>query len=247
MPAAARQVGWLESPAPVGSSAESGTTEPFSERLRQDADALWRAQHQHPFVQGIADGSLPIERFRHFIKQDYLYLIDYARVFSLAAAWAPTVPWAERLAELAHETLHTELALHRGLAEEWGIPAAELAAVRPTPTTRSYTDFLLRTASLGDFAEIVAALLPCMWGYSELGLNLAAGPRPAVEPYARWIDLYASPELADLAAWCRSVVDEVAAGLDRPRRDRMREAFLACSRLELAFWEASWRLEAAEG
>ncbi len=231
----------------MGSTPDPDTTDRFSELLRRDADALWRAQHDHPFVRGIADGSLLAERFRHFIKQDYLYLIDYARVFSLASARAPTLAWAERFAELAHETLRTELALHRSLADELAIPAAELDAARPTPTTRAYTDFLLRTASLGDFAELAAAVLPCMWGYSELGIALGAGPRPKIERYARWIDVYASPEFADLAAWCRQIVDEVALGLNASRRDRMRDAFLACSRLELAFWEASWRLEAAEG
>lgn len=229
------------------SDAGPGTTDRFSELLRRDADALWRAQHEHPFVRGIADGSLSAERFRHFIKQDYLYLVDFARVFSLASARAPNVAWAQRFAELAHETLRTELALHRSFAEKWGIDAAELDAERPTPTTRAYTNFLLRTAALEDFATLVAALLPCMWGYSELGIALASGSRPTNELYARWIDLYASPEFADLAAWCREIVDEVAVGLDGSRRDRMRDAFLACSRLELAFWAASWRLEAAEG
>ena len=230
----------------MGSTLEFSETGQFSELLRRDADALWRAQHDHAFVRGIADGSLSSERFRHFIRQDYLFLIDYARVFSLASARAPKAAWAGRFAELAHETLETELALHRGFANEWGVAPAELDAERPTPTTRAYTDFLLRTATLGDFAELVAALLPCMWGYSELGVGMASKPQPKTQPYAPWIDLYASPEFARLASWCRGVVDEVALELGASHRDRMRDAFLACSRLELAFWEASWSLESEQ-
>jgi thiaminase/transcriptional activator TenA len=134
------------------------------------------------------------------------------------------------------------MALHRAFAAEWGIGSEELARERPTPTTAAYTDFLLRTAALGDFAQVIAALLPCMWGYSEIGRSLAARGRPAHPLYARWIDAYADPEFARLAEWCRAICDEVACVADR---ERMREAFLASSRHELAFWDASWRLEPA--
>src|SRR5439155_5869476 len=129
-------------------------------------------------------------------------------------------------------------------AAEWGITREELETERPAATTRAYTDFLLRTAALGDFAELVAALLPCMWGYSWLGRKLAEGERPADERLARWIDMYASDEFAQLAEWCRDVTDEVAADAGTGVRERMREAFLTSSRYELAFWEMAWRQEA---
>lgn len=217
----------------------------FSAELRREAADVWAAQLAHPFVRGVADGTLDPERFRHFIRQDYLFLVDYARVLSLGAARAPDLASATRLADLARGVLGDEMALHRAYAAEWGISATELETERAAPTTRAYTDFLLRTAALGDYAELLAALLPCMWGYSELGLALAREPRPADERYARWIDSYASGEFAELAAWCRALVDEAAAAAAGSGLERMREAFLVSSRYELAFWEMSWRLEAA--
>ena len=147
-------------------------------------------------------------------------------LLSLAAARAPRLDWQERLARAAVETLEGELALHREYAASWGIPAAELEAERPGPTTRAYTDFLLRTASLGDFADAVAALLPCVWGYSWLGQELAAGPPVEGNRYASWIATYADPEFAALAAWCRDVLDAVALDAGDATRARMREAFL---------------------
>jgi thiaminase/transcriptional activator TenA len=147
-----------------------------------------------------------------------------------------------RFAELACETLGTELDLHRSFAAEWGVQPEELEREQPAPTTRAYVDFLLRTATLGDFGELVAALLPCMWGYHEVGVRLAEAGPPADERFARWIGTYAGEEFAALAGWCRTVTDEVAAGADR---DRMREAFLSSSRHELAFWDMAWRLEPA--
>ncbi len=210
----------------------------FSDELRRAADPIWQAQHEHPFVRGIGDGTLPAAKFRHYVRQDYLFLIEYARLLALGCARAPGLAEMTRFAELARAILATEMDLHRSYAAEWGIAADELEAERMTPATRAYTDFLLRTAALGDYAELVAALLPCMWGYHEVGARLAERGRPADERYARWIDLYAGEEFAELAAWCRELVDEAEGA-----RERMTEAFLTSSRYELAFWEMAWREE----
>jgi thiaminase (transcriptional activator TenA) len=215
----------------------------FTDELRAAADEIWEAQLAHPFVRGVADGTLPTEPFRHYVRQDYLFLIEYARLLALGCARAPRVAEMERLAALARAVLETEMELHRGYAEEWGISREELETERPTATTRAYSDFLLRTAALGDFAELVSALLPCMWGYSWLGKRLADGERPADERLARWIEMYASDEFAQLADWCREVTDAAAEGAGAEGRARMCEAFLTSSRYELAFWEMAWREE----
>ena len=213
----------------------------FSDQLRQAAADHWEAQQRHPFVCGIRDGTLDADRFRFYVRQDYLFLIDYGRLLALACARAPRLEWMARFAEVAHSTLRTEMDLHRAYAAEWGISRAALEQERPQPVTRGYTDFLLRTATLGDFAELVAALLPCMWGYSELGQRLAQAPTPAERRYKRWIEMYSGEEFANLARWCRDVCDETAAGATEQTKRKMRDAFLASSQYELEFWEQAWR------
>jgi thiaminase/transcriptional activator TenA len=111
------------------------------------------------------------------------------------------------------------------------------------PTTRAYTDFLVRVAATGDFAELAAALLPCMWGFSEIGQVLAAKGLPTERRYAKWIGAYADPEFAALAGWCRELVDRLAAGADDATRHRMEDAFLTSSRYEYLFWDMAWLLE----
>ena len=224
-------------------SAPGVRPERFSDELRREADAVWRAQHAHPFVRGIADGSLPIDRFAFWIRQDYLFLIEYCRLFALAAARAPDLETLRRFADLLQATVSVEMDLHRAYAREFGIDAAELERETMVPTTRAYTDFLVRTAAVGELAELAAALLPCMWGFSELGLALARGPQPSDARYARWIEMYADPEFAALADWCRELVDRLAQEAGPAGRVRMRDAFLTSSRYELAFWEMAWSLE----
>ncbi len=218
-------------------------SERFSDRLYRLAQPVWEAQHSHPFVQGIGDGTLDIEKFKFWVRQDYLFLIDYARLLALAVARAPDLDSMRRFADLVHSTLNVEMDLHRSYAAEFGIPTAELEAEERAPTTRGYTDFLLRVAALDEFSGLIAALLPCMWGFSDLGQRLAQGPGPADERYAKWIEMYSSEEFAELADWCRALVDRVAAGLPEGTLRRMEDAFLTSSRYELLFWEMAWRQE----
>jgi thiaminase/transcriptional activator TenA len=212
--------------------------EPFSTQLRRAAEPIWEAQHEHPFVRGVADGSLPVDGFARYVRQDYVFLVDYARVLALGAARAPDLQTMRRFADLAQAILGEEMELHRAFAREFGISESELEAEEPAPVTRAYTDFLLRTATLGSFAELAAALLPCMWGYAEIGARLAQRAAPPPDPrYARWIATYAAPEFAELAAWCRGLVDRLGAQAGAAERERMRRAFVVCSEHELAFWD----------
>jgi thiaminase/transcriptional activator TenA len=214
----------------------------FTDRLHALAEPIWEAQHAHPFVRGIGDGTLDLDKFKFWVRQDYLFLIDYARLLAMAVVKSPDLPTMRRFAELVQATLDVEMELHRAYAAEFGISAEELESETKAPTTQAYTDFLLRTAT-GDYIELLAALLPCFWSFCEIGLRMAEGPGPADERHRKWIDMYSSPEFVELAEWCRGLVDRVAEGLPEDALRRMEEAFLISSRYELAFCEMAWKQE----
>lgn len=215
----------------------------FVASLEPEAERIWDAIHDHPMVRGIGDGSLEEEPFRYWVRQDYVYLIEYNRVFAFGAARAPDLARIERFADLLSETVSTEMDLHRSYAAEFGISESELEDTDPSPTTRAYTDFLVRTAATGGFGELVAALLPCMWGFNETGRRLADAGLPDHEGYAAWIEMYSGEEFAELAEWCTDLMDEVAADAGEARRERYREAFLTSARYEYRFWDAAWHEE----
>jgi len=217
--------------------------ERLSELLRQKVAGIWEAQHQHPFVRGIGDGTLGLERFQFWLRQDYVFLIEYARLLALAAARSPDLETMTRFATLLKETVETEMNLHRAYAAEFGISHEQLEREPTAPTTRGYTDFLLRVAATGDFAELVAALLPCMWAFSEIGRRLAMQPAPSEKRYARWIAMYSSREFAELAEWCRDLLDSLATGLPERDLQKLEAAFLTSSRYEWQFWEMAWKME----
>lgn len=218
----------------------------LSEALHRAALPIWEAQLAHPFVRGIGTGELEEERFARWVRQDYLYLKEFARVFAWAAAKADRLSSMSWYAAVLDLTLNTEMGLHRSYAARFGISERELEDEEMWPTTRAYTDFLVRTAADGDMPELLAALLPCAWGYAWIGRRLAAEGRPEDARYADWIEQYASSEFQEAAAWLRGELDRVAGDPGPDKHARLRELFLLSSRYEWQFWQMCWEGEAWE-
>ena len=199
------------------------------------AAALWAenadlagAALAHPFVQGIADGSLPAERFAGYVAQDAFFLEAFARAYALGVAHSPDRATLDVFADLL-AGVREELRLHSGYAGRWGI---DLAAVDPAPATLAYTDFLLATASLGGVAVTCAAMTPCMRLYAHLGQALVP---VAVGTYREWVDTYADPGFEQLAATLEALLDRLAA--DTPG---VRQAYRRAMELELGFFDSAW-------
>jgi thiaminase/transcriptional activator TenA len=216
----------------------------FADDIEQRALPVRRAILSHPFITGVGDGTLPVDRFKHYVLQDYVYLIDYARVLALGSARAPDLETMSWFAGLLDETLNTEMDLHRAYCAEFGITREALEATRPAPTTTAYTSFLLRVAHQGSFPALVASLLPCQWGYWEIGEHLRVQGAPKEAPlYSQWIEMYSSPEFAELARTLRSMTDRLAEEAGPREQAGMADAYLTSLRFELRFWDMAVNLE----
>lgn len=216
----------------------------FTATLRQKAHAIWEAEKRHPFVRGIGDGSLPREKFRYYMIQDYLFLVDFCRIFALGAAKADDIGQMSQFSRLLHETLHTEMSLHRAYGEQFGIPPAAMEQAEPAPTCLGYTRFMLEAVQRGTVADLAAAVLPCQWGYAEIGRFLKeTGDTSANNPYRDWIQMYASEEFKQLGDWLRNLLDSKAAGANATDQARWTGLFLAGSRYEYMFWQMCWEEE----
>ncbi len=215
----------------------------FTDELRQYAAPIWEADLKHPFVCGIADGSLPKEKFKFYLIQDYLFLLDYSRVFAYGVIKAHDEATMALFATLLNETLNTEMDLHRGYCEKFGISPTEMESAPVAPTTHAYTRHLLHVAQTGTLADVIAGVLPCQWGYAEIGTTLAkqgGSPEPL---YQEWIDMYASPEFLALGEWLRNLLNEITENSSQIEKDRLQKNFLLSSRYEYLFWEMAWTQE----
>jgi thiaminase (transcriptional activator TenA) len=200
------------------------------------AQQLWNANGDlaarclaHPFVQGLAQGTLPSEVFAGYVAQDASFLESFARAYALAIAHSPDRASLVAFNALLQGVLE-ELDLHAGYAQRWQI---NLDATTPLPATTAYTTFLLSTAQGGDAGLICAAMTPCLRLYAWLGQQLRAQVGHPEHAYADWITTYADPGFEHLTRGLEELLDRLAAA-DTPVADTYRRAM----ELELAFFAA---------
>ena len=214
----------------------------FTGELWQSIGGIYAAILRHLFVSGLTDGSLPPESFRFYAVQDALYLRDFARALSLAAARAPRDEWIIMFNEHAAGALRVERALHESFFAEWGLTEGDVLATPLAPTNLAYTSYLLAVAYGSPFHEAVAALLPCYWIYWEVGKELERKGSPDAL-YSRWIGTYASEEFGAVVRAVLHATHTMAAGLGASERETMRRHFVTTSRYEWMFWDMGWRRE----
>jgi thiaminase (transcriptional activator TenA) len=215
----------------------------FTQTLYEKVSGVWEKTHEHPFVVGMGKGDLPVESFIRYMKQDYVFLLDYSKLFAIGAVKARDLETMASFAKLLNETLHGEMELHRQYAARFGITNQELEETKATPINLAYTRYMLNVAQNGSLAELISALLPCMWSYWEISKLLAERYPSAIERslYGEWIKMYSSNEFGTLATWLIDLLDKQAEG--KPERELacLEEHFVTTSRFEYMFWDMVYR------
>lgn len=213
-------------------------------RLRDAAGDDWSAYTGHAFVDGLARGTLPEAAFRHYLVQDYLFLIHFARAYALAVVKADDLAGMRSAAATLDALINHEMKLHVEFCRDWGITPDEMEQAPEAPECMAYTRYVLDRGLAGDILDLKVALAPCVVGYRDIAQAIRARGdfKPLGNPYLPWIELYAGPEYG-------AVADDAIAELDRLAATRATDArfpslartFAEACRLEAAFWEMGWR------
>ncbi|WP_453990681.1 thiaminase II [Bacillus nitroreducens] len=214
----------------------------FSEEIRKEANSIWEASFEHPFVKGIGDGSLPLECFKYYVLQDAYYLTHFAKVQAIGAAKAEDLHTTNRLAIHAQGTYEAELELHKSFSEKLGVTEEDRKNFKPAPTAYAYTSHLYRAAYSGHLGDVIAALLPCYWLYYEIGERLK-DCQPEEPIYHKWIEAYGGEWFKELVEEQINRINDIASNVTDVDRERMKDHFLISSQYEYSFWEMAYRLE----
>lgn len=222
------------------------------DRLKNETAQDWADYTRHEFILQLESGTLPLPAFRHYLIQDYLFLIQFSRAYALAAYKGHTVDDLTA----AHRGLAAALAeteLHVRLCAGWGISREDLNAAVEHPATIAYTRYVLDAGLRGDLLDIHVALSPCAIGYAEIGAQLAPSLQNNPDhPYAEWISEYASEPFQQVAREAAAHIDELGerflGGAEaNPRRwNLLMQTFATATRMESAFWQMGLDLGAAD-
>lgn len=216
-------------------------------RLREASGADWTGYTWHPFVQQLSAGTLPLAAFQHYLIQDYLFLIHFARAKALAVVKGESLK-AMRDKAAAVLAILDETLLHLKYCAEWGLTEAQVTQIPETLETVGYTRWVMDRGLAGDILDLEIALVPCTVGYGEVARRIMADPARMVEgnPYQSWIESYASEGYQNMAEAAALRID--ALGVSHGGEERfatLLRDFSMAARLEQGFWQQG--LNAAQG
>ena len=209
------------------------------DQLKRACVDEWNAYCHHEFVNEIGEGTLPIESFRYYLEQDYIFLIHFSRAWALAVYKSSSVAEMQWATEILHSTINTEMSLHVGFSERFGVSQEQLENTKEAQANLAYTRFVLDKGLAGDLLDLYVALMPCVVGYAEIGnrLSLEYDSVLADNPYREWIEMYSSEEYQRLAIKSISVLERICrerGGMSRI--DELKATFRSATVLEEGFW-----------
>lgn len=210
----------------------------FCEKARQQTDYFWEASFQHPFVQGIANGILELEKFKFYMLQDAYYLKHYTKLLAMLAAKVTEDEDVAYFLETANFIREAELELHRTTFKDLHVTDEEMEQFEPAPAAYNYVSHMYQAFYTGTIAEAYAAILPCPWLYQEIGAAFRKA-KPSVSLYQQWIDLYASTEMEQTIEKQKAMMNRFA---QMPGNDERQLAthFKRSCYYEWQFWEMAW-------
>ncbi len=213
----------------------------LTDELKSRTAPLWERMVTHPFVAELGDGTLPLDKFRAYFIQDYVFVKDLAKVVSMAMAKAPSLEAAGHFSQFLDALLTSEENLFKRAFKELDIPPEQYRHSRAAPTTAAFGDFLVRLAYEGTFEEMVTAMYVTEGTYLDWATRLiGAKKRPQNRLYQEWIDIHSPQVLGDIVAWMGGYINS---GDFLTPPSRLEEIFLTALRYELLFWEMAYKGE----
>jgi len=218
---------------------------PFPASCLNECRSEWDASFEHPFVQGLIDGSLSKEKFRFYQMQDARYLEAFADTCSiLSTRYSDPVDkiWFIDGAKMA---LVVEQELHTQYGQELGYSASDIAGLTLSPDNRAYQNHLLVHARQSSLVEGLAALAPCPWLYTDIGLKIAdqMGEIPDDHPYRNWLLTYSDPVFVNYTNEILALLERTAQDHGDGYRVKAVEAFRTSARYEWMFWSQAWDMQ----
>ncbi|MBE2899079.1 thiaminase II [Pasteurellaceae bacterium 20609_3] len=194
----------------------------------------WQHYIHHPFVQQLADGSLPRKAFRYYLEQDYLFLLQFTRAWALALYKSDNIDQMRQAQAGINAMLDVEIGLHIDYCASYGVGQAQLMALDEHPATVAYTRYVLDVGLQGRLSNLHCALAPCIIGYGEIGAHYHTTDD---NPYASWIAMYKSDEYQAVRHAEIDTLNQLLRDVPASQHAVLQKQFNTAVNMEIAFWQ----------
>lgn len=216
----------------------------LTDELYESVKEIWEGYLSHPFIMEMKEGTLPVEKFRYYMIQDYLYLYEYAKVFALGVVKAADPNLMRMFAGMVDSTLNGEMDIHKKYMKRLGITEEEVKSTPVAMDNAFYTNYMLSEAHYGGVLEILVAILSCAWSYEVIGREVAKVPGMMEhEFFGEWVRGYACDEYKEMTDGLLDLVNEQGEGISEEKKSELIEIFTRCSQFERLFWDMAYEMK----
>ena len=201
----------------------------------------WLLYTKHDFVNLLSSDSLEEKHFLNYLIQDYLFLIQFSKAWSLAVLKSDTLEEMKIAANTVNDLINFEMELHIKLCGSYNISKNDLESANEENENIAYTRYVLELGYSGDFLYLLSALVPCVLGYGEIGMN-GKNLKIKTSMYQKWIDTYSSDEYQDVCKNVANLIDQaflLRLGSDYVNTykwNKVNKIFNKATLLEIDFW-----------
>ncbi|PLY07385.1 MAG: thiaminase II [Arcobacter sp.] len=209
----------------------------MTQELIKNSQPYWDNYIKHEFVQELAQGTLKLENFQHYLKQDYIYLFHYSRAFALAMYKSENFEQMN-FSRQALNSILDEIQLHINYCKEFKIDENLLYEQKESPACIAYTRYVLDCGLSGGLTELYAGLIPCFLGYAKVADFITQNNLSVTNnPYQSWINMYSSKEYQDSANDATHFFEELCKNLSKIQMEKIQDIFTTATRMEISFWQ----------
>ena len=201
----------------------------------------WLLYTKHDFVNLLSSDSLEEKYFLNYLIQDYLFLIQFSKAWSLAVLKSDTLEEMKIAANTVNDLINFEMELHIKLCGSYNISKNDLESANEENENIAYTRYVLELGYSGDFLDLLSALAPCVLGYGEIGMN-GKNLKIKTPMYQKWIATYSSDEYQDVCKNVANLIDQaflLRLGSDYVNTykwNKVNKIFNKATLLEIDFW-----------
>ena len=216
----------------------------LTQQLYESVQDIWESYYSHPFLEELGKGTLDLDRFRFYMIQDYLYLLDYAKVFAFGVIKSKDEEVMRKFAQMVHNTLDGEMKIHKSYMKRLGITQEEVQRAKPALANTSYTSYMLAVGEGQGVLELLVSILSCAWSYQKIGEYLAKIPGAPEHPlFGEWVQGYSGKEYVEGTKEIVDLVDELGKDCTAEDVEHLKTIFIYCSRYEYLFWDMAYKKE----
>ncbi|TKX33512.1 TenA family protein [Campylobacter taeniopygiae] len=215
------------------------------QKLIKENLKIWNEYIHHNFVKRLEDETLSKEQFLFYLKQDYMYLINYSKCYARLALNANTVEELRFAIKFQNYTLEGELELHKSILE-LGIDTSHFNEKDESLINIAYSRYILSVGENGDFLDMLIALSACAIGYGYIGNEICKNiskEKLQNHLYKEWILTYSSQEFQATVKEFEDFVNSYSDQISEEKFKKLNSIFHNVVRLEIAFWEHSLKMQ----